>query len=291
MMPYPPSLAGNDKRLVQTMLALFSTLDYDFPRFSLPDFIRWLEAQRNGRPILLMARTLPPSLSGAWLAAEDRDYIFYDDGTLLLHQQHIQLHELSHLLCGHEALACAAESDKRPQALAAPGEMMPAFLRLGFPRAHPAEQEAEVLASLIHLQVLGQEVKAATLTDSASQVAVLQALRRLQAWLRTLSPLTPSTWLPPGDEPRWADLHIYQTVIHILDWRRRLCDSLQRVSPIPTLARLSPQTHALDRDTLPMTQPVARLQRLLDVNQDIGYAEFIRLCCEIGHHLPPGHSL
>src|SRR5262245_48427673 len=59
-------------------------------------------AERRGRRIILTA--LPMSVAGPcglWLATDSTDYICYEEMTSPLHQQHIVLHELGHLLCGH----------------------------------------------------------------------------------------------------------------------------------------------------------------------------------------------
>lgn len=105
-------------------------------------------AQRRGRPIVLRPVTSRAGPCGVWVASPSADFIFYEQDTSPLHQQHIILHEASHLLCDHYA-APVAESELR---------------RLLFPDLHPTmvhsvlrrttysaeeEQEAEVLASLL----------------------------------------------------------------------------------------------------------------------------------------------
>jgi hypothetical protein len=292
----PTLPAYRDRSLLQAMSALVSALDYDLLRFSLSGFIGWMEEQRNQRQILLMARTLPPSLSGAWLSTEHCDYIFYDSDALVLHQRHIQLHELSHILCGHEALVCGDEEDMQlapsQQASALQFEWQSPFLRLGFPRSHQMEREAEFLASLIHLQILGQKTGTPSGTPSPRSCLthVLQNLHRLQSWLHTLCPLSPLSQLCEWDDPALVNFQIYQSVIDILDRRRKLTADRHRLDRVPALATWHPQTHGHTTGALAVTQPADLLERLLEVKQDIDYPELIHLCCELSHHLPPQSS-
>ena len=73
---------------------------YDFGQFTLDEFARWVE-RRRGRRIVFVPRPMPPTLFGAWMAADDCDYVFYEENTLPIHQAHIQIHEMAHMLCGH----------------------------------------------------------------------------------------------------------------------------------------------------------------------------------------------
>jgi Zn-dependent peptidase ImmA (M78 family) len=58
--------------------------------------------RRRGRPIVLAALQLAAAgPCGLWLATDSLDYICYEEHTSRLHQQHIVLHELGHVLCGH----------------------------------------------------------------------------------------------------------------------------------------------------------------------------------------------
>src|SRR5437588_2776520 len=61
-------------------------------------------AQRRGHPIVLLAVPSGPGVTGAWLAGDDTDFIVYSEETTLLHQQHIVVHEVSHMLCGHKGV-------------------------------------------------------------------------------------------------------------------------------------------------------------------------------------------
>lgn len=133
--------------------------------------------QQRGRPITLQPIASEAGLLGLWVATDAADVIFYAADTSSLHQQHIILHELSHLLCGHQVLP---PSD-------------PAYLQLLLPDISPEtiwrvlgraaystdeEREAELLASLI-LERAAESLVESPPTDPASA----EALRRLIALL------------------------------------------------------------------------------------------------------------
>jgi hypothetical protein len=84
----------------QRVKALLDELDYDFSSFTLEGFADWL-AQRRRRQIVFVPKSMPASISGAWVKGHDKDYIFYEMDTPIVHQAHIQLHEMAHMLCGH----------------------------------------------------------------------------------------------------------------------------------------------------------------------------------------------
>ncbi|MHB8645639.1 MAG: hypothetical protein ACYDAR_07610 [Thermomicrobiales bacterium] len=104
-------------------------------------------AERRGRPIALQPMSLHGVISGAWVAMPSVDVVVYDQYTTPLHQQHIILHELSHIICEHEGID---SSEKGLQSLL--------FAHIPVARLRTLqddqysdgeEQEAEVLASLI----------------------------------------------------------------------------------------------------------------------------------------------
>lgn len=52
---------------------------------------------------------MPAEMFGCWVRLAGKDYIFYEEHTAHLHQAHIQLHELAHILCGHKTLEMAEQ--------------------------------------------------------------------------------------------------------------------------------------------------------------------------------------
>ena len=68
-------------------------------------------AQKRGRPIVLQPWRMGDAAQyGVWLAGPARDYIFFEAETARVHQEHIILHELAHILLGHETLRVSADN-------------------------------------------------------------------------------------------------------------------------------------------------------------------------------------
>src|SRR5437764_2594450 len=58
----------------------------------------------RGKPIRLVAHPIPvPGPFGAWISTAKADYILYQTETSKLHQDHIIVHELGHILAGHQS--------------------------------------------------------------------------------------------------------------------------------------------------------------------------------------------
>ncbi|MBA8827830.1 hypothetical protein FHX42_005237 [Saccharopolyspora lacisalsi] len=73
-------------------------------------------AQHRGRPIQLAPRTMSHYASvatGLWIRRTDRDVIVYDTSGTELHQDHIVLHELAHMLCGHTGVPLHTDATSR----------------------------------------------------------------------------------------------------------------------------------------------------------------------------------
>ena len=103
-------------------------------------------AARRGRPLL---RTPVPGLAaeapcGLWVGTAHADHVFYDPGTSPLHAEHIVLHELAHILCGHSGITGAL-----PQLFPDldPATVTKVLGRVSYTSAQ--EREAEMMASLI----------------------------------------------------------------------------------------------------------------------------------------------
>ncbi|WP_411056574.1 hypothetical protein [Streptomyces sp. E11-3] len=110
-------------------------------------------AEQRGRP--LHRHPLPreageSGVCGLWLATSSDDYVFYEAQTSLLHQEHIVLHEIGHILFGHNTLD--PEDINRAQPLLP--DLEPAHVQQLLGRTNYStrqEQEAEMLASLIRM--------------------------------------------------------------------------------------------------------------------------------------------
>ena len=144
--------------------------------FDLQAFCRTLGGQR-GRAILLHPVPGLGDVSGVWVTGRSADHIFYEQDTSPLHRELIILHELSHLLCGHQPVPVTE------------GEMPQLFFALLRPRTvqrvlrrRPAysveeEREAELLATLI----LERATRAPTPASAPADPVAAQLVRRVEA--------------------------------------------------------------------------------------------------------------
>jgi hypothetical protein len=81
--------------------AIVRELDLPVP-FDLGEFVVGLERKRE-RPIRLRPFNSGPWCPcGLWIGTADADYVYHDAGTTPFHATHIVVHELSHMLLGHE---------------------------------------------------------------------------------------------------------------------------------------------------------------------------------------------
>jgi hypothetical protein len=87
-----------DKRRIKQVI---QELRYDFHEFSVPDFVLYLETTRR-RDIILNGWPFKAGVHGFWLRAETADYVFFDRETYAMHQVHHILHELGHIILGHQ---------------------------------------------------------------------------------------------------------------------------------------------------------------------------------------------
>ncbi len=125
---------------------------HDIPDpFDLPAFCASVAAAR-GRTLHL--HQLPRAgvdgtACGLWLATDKADHVFYAAGTGWLHQQHIILHEIGHILCEHVAPEPSAAD---VTALLLP-DLDPATVARVLRRSSysaPQEQVAEMIATMLN---------------------------------------------------------------------------------------------------------------------------------------------
>ncbi|MER8073373.1 hypothetical protein ABTZ59_34505 [Streptomyces sp. NPDC094034] len=103
---------------------------------------------QRGRPVRLVPLDMPVSLSGLWLSIADYDAILYESRTSKVHQDHIILHEIGHLLAEHNATPAIEDEVLRLLMPNVDPQMIRAML--GRTRySNPEEQEAELIASLL----------------------------------------------------------------------------------------------------------------------------------------------
>jgi hypothetical protein len=142
---------GVDLRLRAECEAIIGHLNIPVP-FRLRTFCDRLEKQRK-RPIFLRPTVLPPgSPSGLCVSTQAADYIFFEISTTALHQEHIVLHEIGHLLWGHETTLAVSEQALRLLMPALDPRVVTCMLGRG-ECTGVAEQQAELVATLIMQRV------------------------------------------------------------------------------------------------------------------------------------------
>ena len=146
---FSPRAAHTESGIHTRMRALMETLqrDFDFATFTWPGFLAWL-AERLGKQVHCVPMPLhADDLFGSWISTPQVEYIFYDATALPVHQLHIQLHEIAHILCGHETVEI-----HEPVELATLMESLEQ-VRLRRTDRGEIEQEVEILTALIQESV------------------------------------------------------------------------------------------------------------------------------------------
>lgn len=121
--------------------------------YSLDELFAIVEA-RTGRKIREVKARLPFSPSGALCHIEgyDVDLVFVAEDTNPIHQMHIAIHEIAHVLCGHELKRVSTAAVQRVIGRKLPAESVKVILRSAFDAQQ--EREAEEIASLILCNML-----------------------------------------------------------------------------------------------------------------------------------------
>jgi hypothetical protein len=172
------------RQLQRICAAKVEALEIPSP-FDVHKFCKFVERAR-GRAIHLIPRALPvASPSGLCVSTNAGDYIFYESQTSALHQEHIILHEVGHLLCEHRAEVSREEISELLLPDLDPGMVQHVLGRT----CHPvwAEQEAEIIASLILAKVERQRREAARATPSNVAPVVARVERSLRGSSRRAS--------------------------------------------------------------------------------------------------------
>lgn len=140
------------------MKALLDGLDYDFSHFTMDDFINWVQAYK-GRQISFIPWDMPPGMFGVWMSDADEaiEHVFIDRNIPPLHKVHIQLHELSHIVCDHPTARLTKAEMRMLLLQAADNPEILNEVLLRAPAKKELEQEAEMLASLIQHQVIAHQ--------------------------------------------------------------------------------------------------------------------------------------
>lgn len=130
--------------------------------FDAETFTASLAAER-GRPIELMPVSAPEGAPcGLLMSTERADYILFPTNTTALHRQHILLHEVGHLLCGHtgadpgvDGVAIDAAAGRQLMPNLSPELVRRVLGRTTYTEVE--EREAELVATLLAQRVVRPE--------------------------------------------------------------------------------------------------------------------------------------
>ncbi|MFI7588142.1 hypothetical protein ACIB24_13825 [Spongisporangium articulatum] len=167
-----------DRRMRRRCAELVRDLVLSDP-FDLDDVVAQVSTAR-GRPIRLlpMNRGAWHAVCGVWVTGESEDFIFVDGQATGVHREHIVLHELAHMLCGHRS--GLAESRFADVSALVP-DLDPETIRRVLARSDyedDQEREAELLASMLRGRA---GVPPPPLTSSAAEELAARPDARLDA--------------------------------------------------------------------------------------------------------------
>ncbi|MFI9029838.1 hypothetical protein [Streptomyces sp. NPDC053560] len=171
-------------------------------------------ARRVGRPVRIAPMSLGGVVSGMTAGTDDGWWVFYERQTSPWHQTHIVLHELSHLLLGHEQDPTVTENALKVWTPTM--DVATAARRMGltarFARHHcyddATERETEVLGTLLMAHLVPATAKDdPPLSGDAAEIAAalgpaLKHIRRELDGARDSGPEDRGTGSEDGGPPR-----------------------------------------------------------------------------------------
>jgi hypothetical protein len=133
--------------------AAMRQLDYDFRQFTLEHFLAHL-IQRRQRDIIVTGVPSEHRFHGAWIKADTADYVFFSGSTHPVHQVHTILHELGHIILGHQG--DLLENVLPPALLAALNQQRAVgrMRQVGSLDKSPEDREAEAFVRLLQRQIM-----------------------------------------------------------------------------------------------------------------------------------------
>lgn len=138
---------------LQRLKADVKAMDFDFGHFTVERFADWV-AERHGRPIRLQPWSkMPAGVSGLWLSTGAVEYIYYLDSLPPLLKTVTLLHELAHILLGHQTLVV---TDSSQEFLANLRDQAEGVVQRAMFYNTAEDHEAEHLALLILKRALDQ---------------------------------------------------------------------------------------------------------------------------------------
>ncbi|QLE70917.1 hypothetical protein FGW37_04220 [Streptomyces rectiverticillatus] len=167
-------MALRERELRRYCKRLLRRLDIQ-PPLKVEELCRKL-GEHRGKPIRLIPWALPaPGPFGVWISRTDEEHIFYQKETTRVHQDHIILHEIGHILADHQ------DGGAMDEDLSVPGVDYPRDLILRrFRRTYYTEdyeREAELVATIIQEWAVVIDYAAPCAAGDAAEDAALGPLR------------------------------------------------------------------------------------------------------------------
>jgi hypothetical protein len=150
----------------------------NYQSFSIADLVKKV-AEFRGRPIVLCPLPMPEQTDyGMWIAGPSFDFVFFEWETARVHQDHIILHELAHMLLGHRTANISVELEaellehKTFSVIYHTPDTAEVLMR-NIAELHERlrEREAEALATLIQNEII-RRVGIQNLTRRVTSLAV-----------------------------------------------------------------------------------------------------------------------
>ncbi|MFG2139964.1 hypothetical protein [Streptomyces sp. NPDC048650] len=138
--------------------------------------------EHRGRPIRLIPWSLPvPGPFGVWMSRPDEETIFYQKETTRVHQDHIILHEIGHILADHQDDGSAGTElpDLGPDYPR--GSISRGFRRTCYTEDY--EREAELVATIIQKWAVVIDYATPRTTEDSPLGPLSSALNPRWGWM------------------------------------------------------------------------------------------------------------
>lgn len=182
--------ADTTAKLLKRIEEIVRGLAYDYARFDIFDFIKWVEVAYQTKIVLLPFR-FPVGVSGGWLRSPYFHLVFFDADALPLQQNHSILHEIAHILLVHSAsVISVTKAVEIVEAVLADRNapldfIVPYLTKRSLDLEERYEIEAEILALVVQAEAKTAKV--------ASTIGYGSSNTELQALLRGIGAVTDST--------------------------------------------------------------------------------------------------
>ncbi len=161
---------------------ILKELQFDFATFTLDSFLHFV-GETKGREIIATPWDMPPALFGLWISDGDepKEYIFYHKNASIVHQIHIQLHEVSHFLFGHPTLKINRQFISEVIVGKASLPFAADLPQLRSPKRTDFDTEAETLANLIQERVIQDSQLDRLIHDTSPEEKLANFLRKMSS--------------------------------------------------------------------------------------------------------------